>query len=325
MLGKALLCLAAALAVASGARVAEAGAAKGIKRGSAQGACALAKVLDGAGEAAVAAAAAAAEKAQQSAAWVKEALDEARRQGVARSETVKAIADKAQEVTQVAGLVGAAAALLGVEASRWSGRIVTTIEALGSISGSAASSGKLCIDKDGSDEATAHSTQDTQYAGQLCDTVNLTASMAAALIDNDMDLDATIAKAAKAGDSFGNNNATLLGAILQSTDTPTTLKSPDTTTQGHTTGDSSDDGKACPWTVYRGKGSGTQAGIIPNSSGAERTVTLGALWTITPAQHTASTNTDGPNNGGSGKDSSIAIAATAQQTWTSIRNRAAEL
>ncbi|KAH8612379.1 hypothetical protein ERJ75_000896000 [Trypanosoma vivax] len=66
MLGKALLCLAAVLAVASGARVAEAGAAKGIKRGSAQGACALAKVLDGAGEAAVAAAAAAAEKAQQS-------------------------------------------------------------------------------------------------------------------------------------------------------------------------------------------------------------------------------------------------------------------
>ncbi|KAH8610052.1 hypothetical protein ERJ75_001140200 [Trypanosoma vivax] len=100
MLGKALLCLAAVLAVASGARVAEAGAAKGIKRGSAQGACALAKVLDGAGDAAVAAAAAAAEKAQQSAAWVKEALDEARRQGVAHSETVKAIADKAQEVTQ---------------------------------------------------------------------------------------------------------------------------------------------------------------------------------------------------------------------------------
>ncbi|KAH8610050.1 hypothetical protein ERJ75_001140300 [Trypanosoma vivax] len=199
MLGKALLCLAAVLAVASGARVAEAGAAKGIKRGSAQGACALAKVLDGAGDAAVAAAAAAAEKAQQSAAWVKEALDEARRQGVAHSETVKAIADKAQEVTQVAGLVGAAAALLGVEASTWSGRIVTTIEALGSISGSAASSGKLCIDKGGGDEATATSTQDTQYAGQLCDTVKLTANMAAALIDNDMDLDAAIAKAAKGG------------------------------------------------------------------------------------------------------------------------------
>ncbi|KAH8610038.1 hypothetical protein ERJ75_001140900 [Trypanosoma vivax] len=110
----------------------------------------------------------------------------------------EASADKAQEVTQVAGLVGAAAALFGVEASTWSGRIVTTIEALGSISGSATSSGKVCIDKDGDDEATATSTQDTQYAGQLCDTVNLTASMAAALIDNDMDLDAAIAKAAKA-------------------------------------------------------------------------------------------------------------------------------
>ncbi|KAH8610048.1 hypothetical protein ERJ75_001139900 [Trypanosoma vivax] len=326
MLGKALLCLAAVLAVASGARVAEAVAAKGIKRGSAQGACALAKVLDGAGEAAVAAAAAAAEKAQQSAAWVKEALDEARRQGVAHSETVKAIADKAQEVTQVAGLVGAAAALFGLEASTWSGRIVTTIEALGSISGSAASSGKLCIDKDNSDEATATSTQDTQYAGQLCDTVKLTASMAAALIDNDMDLDAAIAKAAKGGlGGHGNNDATLLGAILQSTNTPTTLKEPDATRTGHTTGDSSNDGKACPWTVYRGKSSGTQAGIIPKSSGAEHTVTLGALWTITPAQHTSNSNTDGPNNGGSGKASAIAIAATAQQTWTSIRNRAAEL
>ncbi|KAH8612385.1 hypothetical protein ERJ75_000895500 [Trypanosoma vivax] len=165
MLGKALLYLAAAFACASGARVAEAGAAKGIKRGSAQGACALAKVLDGAGTAAVAAAAAAAEKAQQSAAWVKEAIDEARRQGVAHSGTVKAIADKAQEITKVAGLVGAAAALLGVEASTWSGRIVTTIEALGSISGSAAPGGKLCIDRDGTDEATAADQQDKQYAG----------------------------------------------------------------------------------------------------------------------------------------------------------------
>ncbi|CCD20724.1 hypothetical protein, conserved in T. vivax [Trypanosoma vivax Y486] len=150
--------------------------------------------------------------------------------------------------------------------------------------------------------------------------------MAAALIDNDMDLDAAIAKAAKGGlGGHGNNDATLLGAILQNTNTPTTLKSPEATRTGHTTGDSSNDGKACPWTVYRGKSSGTQAGIIPKSSGKERTVTLGALWTITPTQHTASTNTDGPNKVSSGKASAIAIAATAQQTWTSIRNRAAEL
>ncbi|KAH8610056.1 hypothetical protein ERJ75_001140100 [Trypanosoma vivax] len=118
--------------------------------------------------------------------------------------------------------------------------------------------------------------------------------MAAALIDNDMDLDAAIAKAAKGGlGGHGNNDATLLGAILQSTNTPTTLKSPDATRTGHTTGDSSNDGKACPWTVYRGKSSGTQAGIIPKSSGAERTVTLGALWTITPhSTHPTQTQTD---------------------------------
>ncbi|KAH8612383.1 hypothetical protein ERJ75_000895800 [Trypanosoma vivax] len=197
MLGKALLYLAAAFACASGARVAEAGAAKGIKRGSAQGACALAKVLDGAGTQQ-------SQRPRQQRRRRNSRQHGSRRQLTRHGDRESRTADSEGHRRQGTGNNegGGLGRRGGSAARRGSEHVVrahrdnnrgTRLDKR-----QRGNSGKLCIDRDGTDEATAADTQDTQYAGQLCDTVNLTANIREELISNDMDLDAAIDKAAKA-------------------------------------------------------------------------------------------------------------------------------
>ncbi|CCD19972.1 hypothetical protein, conserved in T. vivax [Trypanosoma vivax Y486] len=306
-----LLGFASLLALLS-ANKAQGGAAKGVKRSSAQEACSFATALDAVASAAELAATEAAARSANASAWQEELA-------TALSRTHNATALKAlgnaTALQSMNAKVGEVALRLAREAATWAVDIRSAVFAFSALSGGGRD-GRLCISKEGGNDDTADfSNQDKEYAfDALCgpETTEVEA------LAQEMLKDKIEQVLAKHGKTLPNLTETVIDR-----NTASKFKDPDPVATGIITADTDTEGQACPLVVYRSKADRKHGGIIAGKGPSARTLIWGRWWKVTPAHHNTANNHDGPKE--SNKDSAITIDTNATQTWTNIKSKLEEL
>ncbi|CCD19771.1 hypothetical protein, conserved in T. vivax [Trypanosoma vivax Y486] len=307
-----LLGFASLLALLS-ANKAQGGAAKGVKRSSAQGACSFATALDAVARAAELAATEAAERSANASAW-QQAL------ATALSKTNNATAvdalGTAAKLQSMNAQVGADALSLAREAAAWAVDIRSAVFAFSALSGGGGDAA-LCISKENdSNEKADFSNHGEEYAFEaICGPKPAEVEALARR---------TLAKGV--GAMFDQQDGILpnLTRAVIAPEVDRTFAQPESTTKGIKTGGDANEGQACPLVVYRSKGSRNKhGGIIAGNGPSARTLIWGRWWRVTPAHHSANENHDGPKD--SNGDSKITIDDNATQTWTNIKSKLAAL
>ncbi|KAH8607753.1 hypothetical protein ERJ75_001380700 [Trypanosoma vivax] len=254
-----LLGFASLLALLS-ANKAQGGAAKGVKRSSAQGACSFATALDAVARAAELAATEAAERSHNASQWQEQLATALSKHN--NEQALKALGTAAN-MQSMNAKVGAVAVRLAREEAQWAVDIRSAVFAFSALSGGGEQAA-LCISKENDGNETADfSRQGTEYAfDAICGTKPAA-------------VEALAKEMLERGDGalFARQDGLLpnLTSAVIATEVDRPIKQPDSTETGITTGDDANEGQACPLVVYRSKGTKHKhGGIIAGNGGNAR-------------------------------------------------------